>query len=79
MKSFAKNLSTFEIACRTRMIVTNFIAFAQMIVKIHYDNKHHSLFLKVDDYALLRLHRDYNISFTKRIDLKLSQQYVDSF
>lgn len=79
MKSFAKNLFIDETTCRTRMIVTNFIAFAQMIVKFHYDNKHHSLFLKVDDYALLRLHRDYNISFTKRVDFKLSQQYVDSF
>lgn len=50
-----------------------------MSVKSHYDRKHHSLFLNVDDFALLRLHRDYNISFIKRIDLKLSQQYVDSF
>lgn len=50
-----------------------------MSVKYHYDRRHHSMFLKVEDFALLRLHREYNISSTKYVDLKLSQQYVSLF
>ena len=60
-----------------RFDATNAIAFAQMQFKFHYDKKHQLIYLDVDDWALLRLHKDYNISFAK--SKKLDQQYVDSF
>jgi hypothetical protein len=37
----------------------NFINWAQMINKAHYDRRHSSLFLKVKEWALLRLHHEY--------------------
>ena len=50
-----------------------------MNVKHHYDRKHQSLFMKIDDYVLLRLYRDYEIFFIVKYDSKFSQQYVDLF
>jgi hypothetical protein len=62
-----------------RKQVIDAIAWTQMIMKINYDHKHTSLNMNVEDFALLRLHKDYNISTTKILKKKLSQQYVDSF
>ena len=59
--------------------VENSIAHSQMLVKQIYDDKHKLIELHVDDWALLRLHKDYNISFTKILEKKLSQQYASSF
>ena len=50
-----------------------------MNAKYHYDRKHQSLFMKIDDYALLRLHRDYEIFSIVRYESKFNQQYVDFF
>jgi hypothetical protein len=50
-----------------------------MINKIHYDRRHSSLFLKVDEWALLRLHHDYFISKSKNMTKKIFAQYVESF
>ena len=55
------------------------IAFAQMNAKWQYDQKHKPLTMQIGDWALLRLHRGYNISSTARIGRKLSQQYVGPF
>ena len=55
------------------------IVFAQMNVKYYYDEKHQSLFMKSDDYALIRLHREYDILFTTILNSKLNQQYARSF
>ena len=60
-----------------RQDVADAIAFTQMQLKFHYDRKHQSISLNVDDWALLRLHRDYNIPSAK--NKKLDQQYIDSF
>ena len=35
--------------------------------------------MKLDDYALIRLHREYDISFTTILSSKFSQQYAKSF
>jgi hypothetical protein len=48
-------------------------------MKHHYDRKHQSLNMKVKDFALLRLHKEYNILISKILEKKLSQQYADSF
>ena len=37
------------------------IAFVQMNVKYYYDEKYQSLFMKLDDHVLIRLHREYDI------------------
>ena len=76
-KSFAE--ISFSAITRVRSEVIDAIAFAQMINKYYYDRKHQFLFMKIDDYALIKLHHDYNISTTEILDKKLSQQYIDSF
>ena len=48
-----------------------------MQIKFHYNRKHQSMYFDVKNWALLRFHRNYNISFAKF--KKLNQQYVDSF
>jgi hypothetical protein len=50
-----------------------------MINKTHYDRRHSSLFLKVDEWAMLRLHHEYFISESKDMIKKISTQYVESF
>jgi hypothetical protein len=50
-----------------------------MIIKLQYDRKHQSLNMKVENYALFRLHKDYFISSIKILRTKLSQQYVEFF
>ena len=76
-KFFAE--TSFNATVRARFEMTDVIAFVQMISKYYYDRKHQFLFMKTDDYALIRLHHDYNISTIEILDKKLSQQYVDSF
>lgn len=48
-----------------------------MNAKFHYDRKHQPCFLKVGDYALLRLHKGYSIP--SAVSKKLDQQYVGPF
>jgi hypothetical protein len=62
-----------------RKKIENVIDWAQMINKIHYDRRHSSLFLKVNEWALLQLHHDYFISESKNMTKKIFAQYVDSF
>ena len=50
-----------------------------MLVKQIYDDKHKLIEFHVNEWALLRLHKDYNISFTTILRKKLSQQYANSF
>lgn len=40
--------------------------------KIHYDRKHTSMFLKVENWVLIKLHHDYNISINLNITKKLA-------
>ena len=55
------------------------IDFAQLSNKFHYDRHHQPMFLKVGDWALLRLHKGYKIPSTLGITKKLTQQYVGPF
>jgi hypothetical protein len=57
----------------------NAINWAQMINKIHYDRRHSSLLLKVNEWAMLRLHHEYFIFDSKNMIKKISTQYVESF
>ena len=62
-----------------RTTAADAIAFAQMSNKFHYDRKHQPMFLRVGDWALLRLHKGYSIPATLGITTKLAQQYVGPF
>ena len=61
---------------KTRTEIKNAIAFAQMTQKRYYDRKHQSMFFQLEDYALLRLHHEYEVFSAKR---KLDQQNVELF
>ena len=50
-----------------------------MFQKRHYDRRHQSTFLVVDEWALFRLHKKYSISTIVDIIKKYDFQYVDSF
>ena len=60
-------------------IVENNITHSQMLVKQIYDDKHKFIEFHVNEWTLLRLHKDYNISFTTILRKKLFQQYANSF
>ena len=69
----------FFVVDRVKIEIVNFIVFAQMNAKYYYDRKHQFMFMKIDDYAYIRLHHDYDISFTTILNKKLNQQYVNFF
>ena len=62
-----------------RLKMTDVIALKQMYAKFIYDKKHKSIFIKTNNWALFRLHKNYDISSTTTIKKKLFQQYVDFF
>ena len=55
------------------------LSYAQLNQKFHYDRSHTPMFLKVGEWALIKLHKGYNIPSTAHITKKLSQQYVGPF
>ena len=62
-----------------RVDIVDVIILNQMFNKAIYDKKHQFLFMKIDDWVLFRLHKNYNISFIARLNKKFSQQFVDFF
>ena len=54
-----------------RMKAQDAINWAQMHQKFHYDRKYHPQFLRRDDYALLRLHKDYDIPVNQVLGRKV--------
>ena len=69
----------FSAAARARVEVADSIAFAQMETKRHYDEKHKPMHMREGDYALIRLHKGYDIPSTAVLGPKYSQQYVGPF
>lgn len=55
------------------------ISFALANQKAHYNRKHQPMFMKVGDWAMLRLHKGYSILTSAGITKKLTQQYVGPF
>lgn len=51
--------------------VANTISFAFLNQKKHYDKKHQPLFIKVRDWTILKLHKDYLIFFSIDVTKKL--------
>ena len=62
-----------------RFEIVDVITFVQMHVKYYYDKNHVSIFIKTNEWTFFRLHKDYKISITTRLNKKYTQQYVDSF
>ena len=58
---------------------TNAISFALANQKAHYNRKHQPLFMKVGDWAMLRLYKGYSIPSSVGVTKKLTQQYVGPF
>ena len=63
----------------TKLEIVDSIAMTQISSKKLYDQKHQSLTLNIEDWALLRLHKDYQILSSITLNFKLSQQYVSLF
>lgn len=59
--------------------VTNVISFALANQKAYYDQKYQLLFMKVGDWAILKLHKGYSILSSVGVTKKLIQQYVGPF
>lgn len=57
----------------------NAISFVLANQKAHYDRKHQPLFLKIGDWAMLRLHKGYSIPSSLGVIKKLTQQFVGPF
>ena len=55
------------------------ISFALANQKTNYDRKHQPLFMKVGDWAMLKLHKEYSIPSSASVTKKLTQQYVGPF
>ena len=64
---------------KSRIEIRDAVSWTNMNYKRHYDRKYSSLFFKEDEWALLKLHQNYSISFFIKITKKLTQQFVDSF
>ena len=76
-KSFT-NVSFFVVV-RARIKIANFIVFAQMNVKHHYDKSHQSFYMKSKNHVYIRLHKKYDISTIVILRFKYSQQYAKFF
>lgn len=59
-----------------RIDTTNAISFAQIHQKYHYDRRHQPIYIKKDNEAYLRLHKDYSIPTA---NAKFNQQYIKPF
>ena len=66
-------------ALSVRADSTEAISFALLNQKLVYNCCHQPLFMKVGEWALLRLHKGYSIPATAGVTKKLTQQYVGPF
>ena len=63
----------------TKMQISDAIALTQSLFKHTYDKNHKLLQMKMRDWVLLRLHKDYDVVSTVVLKFKLSSQYAESF
>ena len=66
-------------AFQARADAADAISFALANQKAHYNRKHQPLFLKIGDWAMLRLHKGYSIPSSLGDIKKLTQQFVGPF
>ena len=70
---------SFNFAVRTRVKIADSIIFAQMKIKRNYDDKHKSIYMREKNYALIKLHHEYDIFFIAVFESKFNQQFVEFF
>lgn len=61
----------------TKATIVIFFTLANQ--KEHYNRSHQPLFIKIGDWAILKLHKSYSIPFSIKVTKKLTQQYVGPF
>ena len=76
---FAKKFSLKNNRKIIRTKILNAISFDQMQIKFHYDRKYQFFFMKINDFAFIRLYHDYKIAIIDIIDKKYNEQFVNSF
>ena len=64
-------LKVLGLAIYTRIEVYNAVAFANIFIKTFYDRKYHSIYLRVGDYAYIKLYKGYEILITRMLSRKL--------
>ncbi len=62
-----------------RVTARDAVSFAQINNKRHYDRRHQPMFLQAGEWAVVRLHRGYEIPSTLGVTKKLTDQYVGPF
>ena len=72
----ALTLPNTYVACAK---ASDVISFALANQKEHYDGRQQPLFMRVGDWAMLRLHKGYSISSSIGVTKKLTHQYVGPF
>lgn len=66
-------------ALAARTDVAEAVSSALLNQKVTYDWKHQPLFMKIREWAMFRLHKEYSIPATAGVTQKLTQQYVSPF
>jgi len=72
-------LNSLQSTTTTRIDAIDAIAFANMNIKRAYNRRHHPMFLRVGDFAHIKLHKGYEIPTTRMLGRKLSQQFAGPF
>ncbi len=71
--------ATFPNTYVARTGAADAISFTLTNHKEHYDKSHQPLFMKVGDWAMIKLHKGYSILSSVGVTKKLTQQYVGLF
>ena len=71
--------SLFPNTFQSRTDAADAISFALANQKAHYNRKHQPLFIKVGDWAMLKLHKGYSIPSSVGVTKKLTQEYIGPF
>ena len=69
----------FNFAIRIRVKIVDSIIFVQMKIKRNYNDKHKSIYMREENYVLIKLHHDYDILFIVVFESKFNQQFVEFF
>ena len=64
-------IKPYQVAVRIQ--ASDAITFSQMNMKFYYDRKHQPLFVRIDNQALLRLYKGYNILVNDKLIRKQAQ------
>lgn len=80
-RRFLDLLAAFSIpdALATYTVIVETVSFALLNQKVIYNRKYQPLFMRVGEWAMLQLHKEYSIPITAGVTKKLIQQYISPF